>query len=195
MRNASPFKCVTITALTCASVSLAAKNESAEGKAVVEIVRPVEIQFRDALSFGRVIMLKDTGGKVRVDLDGKGDVDAGRGLALDGKALHTAGRFQLDGAGGSGFDIKLSTSRVPLVLQGSATPAAVSLMARITHLRVGTTVIAIPDGAGEFATKGSALALTATGSNFLTVAGEMAIDGRATMGKYEGKYDVTIIHE
>jgi hypothetical protein len=184
---------VALSALACASVpALADAKNKAEGRASVEIVKPIDISYRDTLNFGRVILMKDSGGKITVAPDGTCSVDGGGGLVRDGAA--TAGRFALEGASGTNFTLQLSSSQIPLKLSGPAAPA-VPLTVKITSLMVDTRTVRVPDAPGPFSTSKAGSFMLPTGPSFLHVGGELAISGKASTGLYHGEFDVTVVHE
>jgi hypothetical protein len=184
---------VALSALACASVpALADVKNKAEGRASVEIVKPVEISYRDTLNFGRVILMKDSGGTITVAPDGTCTLDGGGGLVRDGAV--SAGKFALDGAPGTNFTLQLSSSRVPLKLSGSAAPA-MPLTVKITSLVVDAKTVRVPDAAGPFSTSKAGSFKLPTGPAFLHVGGELVIPGKASTGVYQGEFDVTVVHE
>ena len=123
MNYLKTFKNVSITALSCASVVLVAKNME-QGKATVEIVRPIDISARESLNFGRVILMDlDQGGRVTVNADGTFEHDR-TGLVFDlSKGNPRAGTFNLTGDGDTGFNVHLPRTVIQLrqvVVSGTA---------------------------------------------------------------------------
>jgi hypothetical protein len=197
------FKNVSITALSCASVVLVAKNME-QGKATVEFVRPIDISARESLNFGRVILMdSDQGGRVTVNADGTFEHDR-TGLVFDlSKGNPRAGTFNLTGDGDTGFNVHLPRTVIQL-RQVVVSGTAATLNATIHQLRVGTTTLPVAPGTA-FTTGGAAAAAGAaarpaafklSGSpTVLSVGAQLMITGKSATGTYAGEYDVTIVHD
>jgi hypothetical protein len=200
------FKNVTITALSCASVVLVAKNTE-EGKASVEIVRPIDISVRTPLDFGRVVLVdSDQGGRITVNADGTYAHDR-TGLVFDlSRGNPRPGTFNLTGDGNTGFNVRLPKTVIPLT-QAVVSGTAAVINATIHELRVGTTTLPVTGTAFDTGAVGAAAAGAAAGTprpmafklstspTVLSVGAHLVIPGKSATGTYSGDYDVTIVHD
>jgi hypothetical protein len=183
MQATRTINTLTLTALSCASLNLAAT--AVNGEASVRLVHPTTIAAVTPLHFG-TIAAEGKAGSAAIDIAGVPTLtNLGDGNGADAP---TRGQFDITGSGNMKYNVQINPD-VTLTCPTSTK----SLKVAITHIDLEKAVEAVPGG-GMFESGNKAWSvMPGTGKATLFVAGQLDVPADAEGGLYKGDFLVSVI--